>query len=111
MAWGHPTFRVRDKIFTSISGWYYGPDGKPLGDGDTSGLHRTTLTMPTLPGEQEALLSRGHPFFRPAYVGGRGWIGIDLEDNTDWGEVEDLVDAAYRKIAPKKLWAQLDETD
>lgn len=107
VAWGHPTFRVRDKMFASIGAWHYGADGKPLKEGET-GNFRVTMTMPTLPGEQDALLARGKPFFFPAYVGVRGWIGIDLDAKTDWEELEELIETAYRKIAPKRLAALLD---
>ena len=106
VAWGHPTFRVKEKMFASIGAWHYGPDGKPLKEGE-KGLFRVTMTMPTAPGEQEVLLARGAPFFFPAYVGGKGWIGIDLDKNTDWEELEELIDTAYRKIAPKRLVALL----
>jgi len=43
-------------------------------------------------------------FFIPAYTGGRGWIGLRLDQPTiDWDEVEDLCRDAYRLIAPKRL--------
>jgi predicted DNA-binding protein (MmcQ/YjbR family) len=106
-AWGHPTFRVKDKMFASIGGWDYDEAGKPLKQGE-KGIRKVTMTMPTLPGEQEALLARGHPFFYPAYVGVRGWIGVEIDGATDWDEIEEIVETAYRKIAPKKLSAQLD---
>jgi len=47
----------------------------------------------------------------PAYVGPSGWLGIDLVDatgQTDWDEVSELLDASYRRTAPKKLIAELD---
>ena len=107
VAWGHPTFRVRDKMFASIGAWDYDENDKPLKEGER-GIRRVTMTMPALPGEQEALLARGKPFFYPAYVGVRGWIGIELDAKTDWDELTDLLETAYRKIAPKRLAALLD---
>ncbi len=48
-------------------------------------------------------------FYRPPYVGHRGWIGVYLDvSGTDWDEIADLVTAAYRVIAPKRLLADLD---
>jgi hypothetical protein len=47
-------------------------------------------------------------FFRPPYVGGRGWIGVRLDGAVDWDEVADLCEDAYRVIAPARLIAQLD---
>lgn len=86
--WGHPTYRVRDKIFVS-----YGVDD----DG------RSQLTMKAAPGEQESLLAEGEPFFLPKYVGSKGWVGIHIDDETDWREVAELVADSYREIAPRSL--------
>ncbi len=63
------------------------------------------------PGAQEALVgSRPDRFFRPPYVGGRGWLGVRLDDDAvDWAEIEEIVADAYREVAPKKLVAQLDD--
>ena len=48
-------------------------------------------------------------FFRPPYVGGRGWLGVYLDvPEIDWDEVAELVAEAYRTVAPKRLVAQLD---
>ena len=48
-------------------------------------------------------------FFRPPYVGHRGWIGVRLDRDTDWGEIEAIVIEAYRHVAPKTLVRELDE--
>jgi hypothetical protein len=60
-------------------------------------------------GAQHALVT-AHParFFVPPYVGHRGWLGVRLDVSVDWDEVADLVLAAYRAVAPKRLLAQLD---
>jgi hypothetical protein len=48
-------------------------------------------------------------FFVPAYFGPRGWLGIDLDrPDTDWNEVAELLDAAFRTVAPRSLVAELD---
>lgn len=62
-------------------------------------------------GVQEMLVgNEPDRFFRPPYVGGRGWIGVYLDVPTvDWELIEDLVEDAYRVVAPRKLVAQLDE--
>ncbi|PZG18595.1 MmcQ/YjbR family DNA-binding protein [Nonomuraea aridisoli] len=60
-------------------------------------------------GAQEALVG-GDPerFFRPPYVGHRGWLGVYLDvPEVDWDEVAELVADAYRQIAPKSLIARL----
>jgi hypothetical protein len=60
------------------------------------------------PGEQEALV-QSHPdrFFRPPYVGGRGWIGVYLDIAQDWNEITELVEESFRLVAPKRLVALL----
>ena len=61
------------------------------------------------PGEQESLIaSAPDRFFRPPYVGGRGWIGVRLDRDVDWEEIAELCADAFRAIAPAKLAARLD---
>ena len=64
------------------------------------------LVLRADPGERDALLSIGHPFFVPR--AGPGRIGVRLTGNTDWGEIRELVTESYRRLAPKKLAALLD---
>jgi hypothetical protein len=60
------------------------------------------------PGVQEELVAVDPArFFRPPYVGGRGWLGVYLDVDVDWAEVGEIVTDAYRAIAPKKLVARL----
>lgn len=60
-------------------------------------------------GAQETLVStEPERFFRPPYVGHRGWLGVYLDVPLDWDEIGDLVVEAYRTVAPKKLVAELD---
>lgn len=44
----------------------------------------------------------------PAYVGGKGWVGVYLEGAADWAEVAELVEESYRLTAPKRLVALLE---
>lgn len=90
---GHtaPTFRVRDKMFLMIYE-------------DLSGL-----MMKARPGVQEALVgSDPERFFVPPYVGHRGWVGVRLDVDQDWGEIADLIEESYRMTAPRRLVARLD---
>ena len=61
-------------------------------------------------GAQDVLVTAApERFFVPPYVGQRGWLGVRLDrPPLDWVEIEDLVAAAYRQVAPKRLLAQLD---
>ena len=47
-------------------------------------------------------------FFRPPYVGHRGWVGVRLDDGADWAEIAELCQDAYRTIAPARLATALD---
>jgi hypothetical protein len=61
------------------------------------------------PGAQSELVtSEPDRFFRPPYVGGRGWIGVRLDGTIDWHEIEGVCEEAFRTIASKKLIASLD---
>ncbi len=58
--------------------------------------------LSTLP-IQESLLSEGRvSFFRPPYMGGRGWIGVELNGNVSAEELEDLIQAGYELAKPAK---------
>ena len=52
------------------------------------------------PGNQE-LLVQADPakFFRPPYVGHRGWLGVELRAIEDWDEVAGIVEDAYATVA------------
>jgi hypothetical protein len=62
------------------------------------------------PGVQEELvMAEPARFFRPPYVGHRGWLGVRLDVDVDWKEIAGICEDAYRLVAPKALVAQLDE--
>jgi len=59
-------------------------------------------------GESAADGRRGpERFFVPPHVGPSGWIGVWLDGNIDWIELQDLLRDAWRMTAPKKLVAAL----
>ena len=61
------------------------------------------------PGAQQELTgSEPDRFFRPPYVGGRGWIGVRLDRDVNWAEIAELCQDAYRAVAPARLAALLD---
>lgn len=60
-------------------------------------------------GAQESLIaSDPERYFRPKYVGGRGWVGTWLDGDCDWDDVAELCADAYRVIAPPRLVGHLD---
>lgn len=62
-------------------------------------------------GRQGAMVAAApERFFFPPYVGHRGWLGVYLDVKVDWDEIAEIVEDAYRVIAPKGLISQLDAT-
>ncbi|MGD9892532.1 MAG: MmcQ/YjbR family DNA-binding protein [Dehalococcoidia bacterium] len=90
----HARFLVRGKTFA-----YYLVDHH--GDGIVG------LTCKAPPGAAEAMIASGPVrFYRPDYLGSRGWVGLRLDlDSLDWIEVAELLTDSYRLIAPKRLVA------
>ena len=96
---GRPAFHTK-KVFA-----YYG--GSLKVDGEWMQHPHSVVVQPD-PGDRRALLEEDRVYV-PAYLGPSGWVGVDLDDHTDWTEIAELLDASYRLTAPKKLVARLDE--
>jgi hypothetical protein len=94
---GAPTWFVRDrKAFLTL--W---PDGH-----HELGFPHLWCAAP--PGaQQELVAAEPDRFFRPPYVGHRGWLGVRLDRDPDWAEIAELCQDAYRTIAPAGLIARL----
>jgi hypothetical protein len=58
------------------------------------------------PGAQEER-AQDPRFFRPPYVGHRGWLGVRLDGHPDWAELGEVLQDAYRAVAPKRLVEEL----
>ena len=73
---------------------------------DHHGDGRLALWCAAPAGMQEALVA-GEPdhYFRPPYVGHRGWIGVRLDRDLSWKEVGEVIRDAYVAVAPKRLAA------
>ena len=96
---GEVTWFIRDKRTLAMM------------DDHHHGADLFAVTLPAAPGVQHELIARDpERFYRPAYVGPSGWVGVRLDAHVDWGELEDLVEDAYRLKAPKTLVKQLDAT-
>ena len=46
-------------------------------------------------------------FFMPPYVGYRGWVGIRFDATSSLDELTDVLENAYRLVAPASLVAKL----
>jgi len=93
---GEPTWFVRDKkTFVTYADHHHDD--------------RLGFWCAAHPGVQEARTGADpEHFFRPPYVGHRGWLGVFLDVPTDWDDVAEIVTDAYRMVAPARLVAQLD---
>ena len=88
---GHAAFRVGTKTLAMLGE----SEGTP-----SLGLKTDTQT-------QSQLLKRDD-FYATPYVGQHGWVSTDgSEDDIDWEIVQMIVAATYRRVAPKRLIAQL----
>jgi hypothetical protein len=90
--WGHPTFRVRDKMFAAMS-----PDG------------RSASMKATLDVQAELVAAEPAIYSVAAYVGRYGWVELVVE-GADPAELRDLAVQAWRRTAPKRLVAAYDGT-
>jgi len=91
VAWGEPTWRVKGKLFAQLDNHHHGAD-------------HLAVWLPAPLGEQESLLFLDpQRFFRPPYVGPRGWVGVRIDRGPDWKLVTSLVKQAYREVAPPRL--------
>ena len=90
---GEPTFFVK-KVFAMCSTNHH-HDG------------HFAVVVPAAIGVQQMLIERApEKFYRPPYVGGAGWVGIELNRVSD-EELAFHLQEAWRLIAPKKLQQDL----
>jgi hypothetical protein len=89
---GEPTFFVAKKVYAMFANNHHG-DG------------HIAIWIPAGPGVQEMLVSTfPKKYFRPPYVGVRGWIGVEIDEVSDEELTAHLIDS-WKLIAPKKLAA------
>lgn len=92
---GEPTFFVRKRVFAMFANNHH-HDG------------HIAVWLPAPPGVQAHLIeSWPRTFFRPPYVGVRGWIGVELDSISDEDLTAHILEG-WRMVAPKTLqrrWA------
>jgi hypothetical protein len=94
---GAPTFFVRDKkTFVTFMDDHHG-DGR-----------LAIWCAAPVGAQQELVATNPARFFRPPYVGHRGWLGVRVDSRPDWLELAEIIEDAYRVVAPKTLVAELD---
>jgi hypothetical protein len=86
---GEPTWFHRDKRSFATTADHHHDD-------------RVALWLAAPPGARDSLVE-GDPgrYFVPPYVGHRGWIGVYLDVEVDWGSLEELIGNAYHSIADR----------
>lgn len=84
---GAPAFFARGRMIAQLWDNHHG-DG------------RLALWCAAPPLAQETLVE-GEPdfFFRPPYVGQRGWLGVRLDRGLDWERVRRIVSGAYAHVS------------
>jgi hypothetical protein len=94
---GEPTFFVRGKkTFVMM-------------DTNHHGAGRVGIWCAAPAGVQRQLVDEEPDrFYVPPYVGHRGWLGVRLDRDVDWSEIDRICRDAYRLVAPKSLAAHLD---
>ena len=101
-AWVGTRWRIRTSTFAHVvaiaDGW---PPAYAAAAG-TAGP-ATVLTFRADGEELAALSAVGAPFFKPVWF--RDVVGMALDDDTDWREVDELVTESYCLLAPKRLVA------
>ena len=86
---GEPTFFVKKRVFVMCSNNHH------------NDCHVAVL-LPAPPGLQEALIEEApDTYYRPPYVGGSGWIGVEL-DQVSNDALEGHIREAWHLIARKK---------
>jgi predicted DNA-binding protein (MmcQ/YjbR family) len=93
----------RPAFFTTKVFAYYGGSVKVDG---VYQQHDHSVVVLLEPDERAALLDEERGYV-PAYLGPAGWIGVDLTAGTDWDELNELLDASYRRTAGKRRIAAL----
>ena len=87
---GEPAFFVSGRMFATIDNNHHG-----------SGHVATWLNAP--PGAQDSLVSADpRHFFRPPYLGVKGWLGVRLDSGLAWETIADLVRQAHAMSGVKK---------
>lgn len=90
IAWGSPTFRVRDRIFVMFVDDHHG-DG------------RLAIWCNADRDAQVGIVEADpRRFFVPPYVGPRGWIGIRLDRRPNWAVVAALIEEGHRRVMPSR---------
>lgn len=91
LTWGHPIFRVGEKIFCTMGGYPGDPNitvkvGKPM----------------------LGVFLEDPRFFKASHIGQHGWVSMRVATGRlNWSEIGALCRESYRLVAPTRLAKQL----
>lgn len=86
--WAH-AFQIGRRVFAYLVA---------LDEGN--GTVSTLVSLRAEPDERRALLAVGHPYFATGNTS--DGLGVVIDKDTDWDELEELITESYRRLAPKK---------
>lgn len=94
---------VEERLSHGEPAWFYRGKKLFVMFADQHHDDRVAFCCAAPPNAQEALIaSEPKKFFRPPYVGHRGWVGVYLDIEVKWDEIQDIVQEAYNVVAGKK---------
>jgi predicted DNA-binding protein (MmcQ/YjbR family) len=98
MSHGEPTwFAGKGKVFAMLDNHHHG-------------AAHLSVWLPQPRGMSEQLIeSDSEGFFKPPYVGPKGWVGVVLDTKPDWKRIAELVRTSYLFVAGPKLRKLLGE--
>lgn len=100
---------TREKLSHGSPTWWGGRKTFASFADDHHGDGRVAVWVKSSFDEQELLVEADpETFFVPPYVGPSGWVGMRLDRDPDWEVVEQLLEAGYRLVAPRRAVAVLD---
>jgi len=86
---GEPTFFAGQRVFAMCSNDHHG-DG------------HVAVWVPAPPGVQEQLIAQDPAaYYRPPYVGCKGWVGVELANVSDEA-LRFHIESAWETVAPKR---------
>jgi hypothetical protein len=87
---GEPTFFAAKRVFVMFANNHHS-DG------------HTAIWIPAPPGAQAAMIADAPEiYFKPPYVGVKGWVGVELAHTSD-AILADLIRQAWQLTTPKAL--------
>jgi predicted DNA-binding protein (MmcQ/YjbR family) len=89
---GRVVFRIRQRVFLNL-----------LAVDDPAGNRVSIVSLKVEPSELAALIANGHPYFRLGSSRAAGWVGVVIDQGTDWSELQELATDSYCFAAPKRL--------